>query len=147
MSRKKLCRPDRQSFGILHERLHFLPGLIDMQFLDCIVEKFRKFLLVQGFPFFPMPALYHSLLQMALIKLWMVGDIPYEIVPVTGLDPALPLPAQDGMHLPGKEIGKQKGPDGERNGLKKVFIFRAESRRGVCVRAIGDSFQNCPQSP
>jgi len=77
------------------------------------------------------------------MELRMMGNIPDQVVPVAAFDPALPLPAKDGMHFPGKEVGKNKGPDGEWYRLKKVFIFRFESGRRVCIDFEFD-FDNLP---
>jgi len=60
-----------------------------------------------------MPGLTHPLLEMREVELRMTGREPDEIVPVPALDPALPFPAQNGVHFPGKEVGQAKRPDGE----------------------------------
>ena len=52
---------------------------------------------------------------MGQTQLRVIGREPDKIVPVTTLDPALPLAAENSMHLAGQEIGQAERPDRERN--------------------------------
>ena len=62
----------------------------------------------------------------------MAGE-PNEIVPIPALDPALPFATENGVHLPGEEIGQAERPDGERDRPEEITGLRRESRGRIDV--------------
>ena len=80
-----------------------------------------------------MPCLAHPLLEMGDAQLRVIGRKPDEIVPVPALDPALPFAAENGVHLTGEQIGKDKCPDRKRNRLQDKLVFRSKAGRRIRI--------------
>ena len=67
-----------------------LPGLIDVETIDRLIDQVLKGVSGQSVFGLPVPGLTHPFLKMGQMHLRVVGDIPDHIIPVSSFDPVFP---------------------------------------------------------
>ena len=130
---EELLRPDLQRPALAYEGGHFFPKFRNIHLLDTLAQELQQPCSRERLLVAVVAGLAHARLQMAKIYLRMTGRVPNEIVPIPPFDPALPLPAENGVQLARKQVGQPIDAQAERDRLEQVPALGLEPARRVRV--------------